>query len=608
MITFPFSQHPPAPGNKIRGMGLFSFFSLILLLSFIASGCYGQRKIKQAQRPSYPFFEDMEKSALPVGKRGGLFIESSAAEPSTFNWLVSEDATSSSFLNLMFDSLLSYNPIEDKVVPGLAKSWEVAPDNKTFRFKLRKGLTWSDGVPITADDVLFSFACIYDPRFPNRNAYDLSVGGKPFQVQKIDELTVQIQTPEIFAPFLRYMSGMPLMPKHVLEPYYKDGSLQNQWNISTAKKNPQSIVGSGPFLILSYNPGERIVLSANPRYWKRADDEIRLPYIDYLIVKFVKDANASLIAFASGQTDIEGISPDNVAWVKKGEKIYHYTVYDRGPSTASSFIWFNQNPGKNKNGVPYVIPYKLKWFQNRLFRQAVSYGIDREGIIAGVLFGRGTPLWGPETPANVKWYNPNVKKYPYNPRLALELLERAGFHKDASGRLLDQDNHPVSFNLLTNQENPIRTAMATVFKENMKQLGIEVHLQFIDFGTLVTKISDSYEYEACLLGLTGGGDPADGMSVFMSKGRLHQWYPNQPEPATPWEAEIDRLMIEQLTTLDEEKRRRCWFRVQEIMSEEQPFIYLVTPNTYVGLKNKWRNVQIPRIGPLVWNIEEIWTP
>ncbi|QSR85847.1 ABC transporter substrate-binding protein [Methylacidimicrobium sp. B4] len=560
------------------------------------------------ERPIFPIPKDADVSQAQPGKRGGLFVEVSPGEPNTFNWLVAEDASSASFLGLLFDGLTSYNPIREEVVPALAKSWEVEADSRTFTFHLREGLTWSDGVPLTADDVLFTFQCVYDPRYPNRNSYDLSVNGKPFLVEKLDRHTVRIRTPEIFAPFLRYMSGVTIMPKHLLQGAYEDGTLLRAWSIFTAQKTPGAIASSGAFRLHSYRPGQLIILDANPRYWRVDSEGRRLPYVDFLIVKFVKDQNASVVAFASGQTDADTIPPDDVAWVRRGETIYHYTVHDRGPSTASTFLWFNQNPGRDKSGKPFVTPYKLRWFQDRRFRQAISYGIDREGMVKGILFGRGQPLWGPESPANTKWFNPRIRQYPFDPARAEQLLTEAGFHRRGDGTLEDAEGHPVGFTLLTNQENSLRTAMATVFQQNMKALGIDARLQFLDFGALVTKISDSFDYEACLLGLTGGGDPADGMSVFMSKGRLHQWHPSEPEPSTPWEARIDSLMLAQLTTLDETVRKRDWDEVQQILSEEVPYIYLVTPNIYAGLRDKWRNVQIPKIGSVVWNLEEVWCP
>lgn len=580
----------------LRGLAL-------LVAALMLPACTPRQKL---QREFPPLPKDVDISTRPPGQYGGIYINvDPGGGPNTFNLLVAEDATSMGAIGTVLDGLLGYNPITEQVTPGLAKSWEIAPDNKTYTFHLREGIRWSDGEPFTADDVVFTFTCIYDPRYPNRYASDYSVDGKPFKVEKVDALTVRLITPDIYAPFLEMVgSGARILPKHALQKYADDGTLMKAWNIGTAKNTPQQIVGTGMFRLASFNPGERIVYEPNPHYWRADSKGQRLPYVDLYITKFVRDQNASMAAFATGQSDSESITPNNVEWIKRGEKAHGYTVHERGPSTTSNFLWFNQNPGKDSDGKPYVAPHKLKWFQDVRFRQAVSYGINREGIIRGVLFGRGTPLWGPETPANAKWFNPDLQQYPYSPAKARELLKQAGFRWNEAGELFDSAGHRVSFALNTNQENPIRQQMATVFKENMKDLGIDVQLQLLDFGTFVKKVSESYDYECGMLGFTGGGDPVGGMSIFPSSGRMHQWNPSQKTPATPWEARIDELMLKQLKTLNFAERRKCWFEVQRIMSEQLPFIYLITPNAYEGVRDRWQNVEIPKAGGIAWNLEE----
>lgn len=563
---------------------------LILILTSLVVGC---KPPPVAPRPQLPLPEEYLESPFPPGKYGSRLINNDAGEPSTFNPLIVEDAASGGMISQLQDSLLHWNPFEEKFIPGLAKSWEVGADSKTFTFHLRKGLQWSDGAPLTAQDVEFSFRCYYDKRFPNRKAFDLSVDGKPFEVKALDDYTIRVVTPDIFAPCLLYLSGADILPKHILEKSFIDGSLLRQWSISTAMNEPEKLVSSGMFVLHVYKPGERIIFRANPYYYQADSLKQRLPYIDWNITRFVKDSNASIAAFAAGLTDFESITPDQVEWVRRGEKTYDYKILDLGPSTTSSFVWFNQNPGKDANGKPFVLPYKWKWFTNQKFRQAISYGIDRQGLVDGVLFGRGAPLWGPESPANRKWFNPHVKQYPYSPTESLKLLAEEGFQKGADGLLRDSEKNLVEFNIITNDENPIRKNMATAFVENMKELGITVKLQFEDFGSFVKKIAESYNYEAGLLGFTGGGDPVGGMSIYCSTGRLHQWYPNQTKPATAWEAKIDELMTKQLKTLDEKKRYEYYAEVQAIMAEQMPLIYLVTPKTYYGMKTRWQNISLP---------------
>lgn len=559
------------------------------------------------EREHHPVPEGAAVADIEPGETGAVLVQGSPGQPGTFNPLVSEDATSSAAIGLIQAGLTRYDPVREEVVPALAESWEISEDNKTFTFHLRRGLSWSDGHPFSADDVVFTFKAIYDERYPNRGAYDLSVDGEPFQVEKVDDFTVEITTPDVFAPFLLFM-GREILPKHKLEEAFDDGTLLQAWSIGTAQHNPDEIVGMGPFRLRSFTAGQRIVFEANPHYWRVDPAGQRLPYIDFIIMSFVSDQNASMAAFANGQSDVESITPDNVNWVKRYEDRHDFTVHERGPATGTNFIWFNQNPGTDANGNPYLPPHKLAWFTNQKFRQAISYGIDREGIIEGVLFDRGTPLWGPESPANKKWYEPDVKKYPYSPDKSRDLLEEAGFTWDDAGRLHDEAGNRVTFSLITNHENPTRTAMATVFRENMQDLGIDVQVQFLDFATLVSKIQSSFDYEAGMLGFTGGIDPSGGMSIYHSAGRLHQWNPAQEEPATEWEARMDELMVAQLKTLDEDQRRKYWGEVQQIMSEQVPFIYLVTPTAYVGLKDRWENVEIPTMGSVIWNLDEIWAP
>ncbi len=558
----------------------------------------------ESEREDHPLPEGADVSERPPGVRGDILTGTSAGTPATFNPLVSEDASSSEAIARILDGLTRFDPVKEEVVPALAESWDISDDSKSFTFHLRRGVRWSDGEPFTADDVVFTFKAIYDERYPNRMQMEFAVGGEPFEVEKIDEHTVRITTPEVYAPFLLYI-GTPILPRHKLHEAYEDGTLMRQWTISTASGSPEEIVATGPFRIRSFRPAQRMIYEPNPHYWRADKEARRLPYVDFFIERFVQDQNASMVAFASGQSDHQGITPDQVGWIRRNAERHDYGVHDRGPSTSTNFIWFNQNPGKNENGTPFVEPHKLEWFTNKKFRQAVSYGIDRQGLIDGVIFGRGEPLWSSVSPANTQWYNPNVKTYPFDPDKARSLLKEEGFqYRD--GRLYDADGNRVTFTLITNEDNRLRANMATVFMENMKDLGIEVRLRLLDFSNFVNRITDSLSYEAGLLGFTGGRDPHGGMSIYSSGGRLHVWHPNQPEPATEWEARIDELMQKQLLTLDEEERREYFNEVQYIMSEQMALIYLITPNTYEGMRNRWKNIDPPNMGSMIWNIDEIW--
>jgi len=367
-------------------------------------------------------------------------------------------------------------------------------------------------------------------------------------------------------------------------------------------------VGTGPFLLESYQPGERIIYSRNPNYYRVDQEGNRLPYIERIIAQIFRDQRSMTIAFSRGRTDAETIVPTDLGWVQKTADRYQFRIVDCGPSSTTNFIWFNQNPNASGEGKPFVEPHKLEWFRDVRFRRAISHAVDRQGIIDGVLFGKGTPLVSLTSPANRKWFNSDVPTYPYDLDRARALLEEAGFSYDENNRLIGPQGNPVSFSLETNKENSVRTDIATIFKQNLEQIGIDIELRFVDFNSFVVKITDSFDYEAGLLGFGGGADdPAAGKDIYMSGGRLHQWYPEQPEPATDWEAEIDQLMLQQSQTLDEAERKKLFSRVQELIAIHQPVIPLVTSNAYVGVKEKWQNISPPPMGSLLWNIDTIWS-
>jgi peptide/nickel transport system substrate-binding protein len=559
------------------------------------------------QRIDLPLPEGADISERPAGRYGGVFVESNAQEPKTFNPMVSEDAYSAEAIALMQSSLTNYDPVKEEVVPGLAREWEIGPDNRVYTFHLRRDLRWSDGEPLTAADVIFTFDVVFDPRFPNRYAQQYTIAGEPLRYEKLDQHTVRFRTADVYAPFLNDIGFVSILPKHALQASYDDGTLQKQWTSQTAINAPDEIVGSGPFRLFAYRPGERMVMAPNPHYWRADERGQRLPYVDFYIAKFVPSANAETVLFATGQTDAADISVTDVAWVERAAETYDFTIHERGPASGISFFWFNQHPGKDEAGSPHLPQYKLSWFQNPDFRRAVLMGLDRPGLVKAVYFGRAQPLDTIISPANRKWHNPDTVRYPYDPEQAKALLERSGFVLGSDDVLRDAEGHPVEFELLASEGSQTATGIGTTLIENMRVLGIKVTLSMLDFGTLVNRVSDTFDYDAAMMGFTGGGDPSGGKAIYRSDGRLHVWYPEQPAPATDWEARIDEIMDLQERTLDEEKRIELIHEMQAIFSEELPLLFLITPNAYAGIRNHWRNVAVPPLGSITWNLDEFWT-
>ncbi len=531
-----------------------------------------------------------------IGQFGGTFLDSQVSDPRTFNPVIAQETSSTGPLGYLFDGLVEDNGQTTETEPALAESWTTSKDGKTWTFVLRQGLQWDDGVPLTADDVTFTFQVIYDKRIPNSLSDVLTVAGKPIQVTKVDARTIRFTTAQPFGPFLRSI-GIGIIPRHKLDAAYQAGTFNQAWGVNTS---PREIVGTGPYIMIGYKPAQRIAYQRNPSYWKIDMAGHRLPYIDRAVLTIAPDQNAHRLLFQAGQADSYGVRPREYAEFKRGEKAGNYTVYDGGPTFGTEFLTFNENP---QSGLP---DYKLKWFQNQQFRQAVSYAVDRRAIINQVYAGHAIPQYGPESPADKFFFNPRVMTYPYDLNKAQQVLAEAGFKKGSDGVLRDADGHPVQFVISTNSDNPDRVAIANIIRQDLTRLGMQVTLVPEAFNTLVNKLVESFKWETMVLGLTGGIEPHNGQNVWKSSGSLHMWYPKEPKPATQWEAQVDRYFTLASTTVDQNRRKAYYNQYQEIIAEQVPFVYTAIPNAYVAVRNKFGNIRFTAFGGPFWNFPVIY--
>jgi len=578
----------------------------------------------QIKRGEFPLPKGAEISKCDAGKYGGVFVLAQPQEPKTFNPLISSDTYSSQAISLMLSPLVTYDPMTDEVVPALAESWKISDGGKTYSFKMREGAKFSDGAEITADDVIFTFETIFAPqldgngktkidpetkrpllKYPSRYAGQYTIGGEPIKFKKLGKYEVEFRTNKVYAPFLNDIGFIEILPKHKLQKSADDGSFQRAWSTQTAIDSPAEIVSSGPFMLFSYKPGERLVLSPNPHYWRADKNGNRLPYVDFLIYKFVSDTNTATILFATGQCSASAVGANDYAWVSRYADTYNFKIYERGPDSGIYFIWFNQNAGNNKKGEPYVKPYKFRWFSNKVFRRAIMQAIDRDGLIKSVWFSRAKKLSSMISPANKKWHNPDAKSYEYSPDESRKLLLSQGFKYGADGKLRDADGNLVEFEFIVADGSQNAAVMSTTFVENMKSIGISVKLKFLDFGTIISKIDNTFDYDAALMGFTGGGDPSGGKAIYRSDGFLHVWHPRQPYPATDWEKRIDEIMDNQEVEMNLQARRKLIFEMQDIFAEQLPLLFLVTPMSYSGISKEWKNVKVPPLGSIIWNIDEL---
>jgi peptide/nickel transport system substrate-binding protein len=545
------------------------------------------------------------------GIPGGRFVVGELGDPKTFNPITANEASSLDITRFMYWALLNYDVPSQTVKPGLAVAWTNLPDGKTWIFTLRKNLRWSDGGPLTADDVVFTWNdLIYNPNIDNVTRDPFIINGKEFKVTKVDDLTIQVVTPGIYAPFLsEFGAGVPIMPKHILAKSVADGTFTSTYGVNS---DPWQIVGSGPYRIKEFKPAQYTLLERNPYFLEVDKKGQRLPYFDQVVFTVVPDYNALALRFLSGESDVDDlVFPYEYDEFKKQSASGKFTLLEPGIGLEMNFFWFNENTKTNDSGQPYVDPVKLKWFRNTKFRQAVSYALDRDAILQSVYSGRGVPAYGFETPGNKKWFNGNIQTYPYNPAKALELLKEIGIEKrNGDDFLTDADGHKIEFVLNTNTGNESRGKAAVFIQSDLKKIGMQVILQPIEFNTLITKINNTYDYDCILMGLAPGtvADPSDGMNTLKSSGFTHQWFPRETSPSTPWEARIDDLMDQQMKILDDNERKKLYDEIQAIVAEQQPIIPTVTPMYYAAIRSDVGNV---RPSPLngyraTWNLEELY--
>jgi peptide/nickel transport system substrate-binding protein len=559
--------------------------------------------------PDEPFVEDVDE----LGRHGGRYILGQTNSPKTFNPMMENETSSSDITNNLYASLTSFNNATQESEPGLAKTWELAPDGLTWTFHLRRGAAFSDGRPLTSADVLFSFEVAYDPTLHPSVQDLLQMNGKNFEVTAPDEYTVTIRTPEPNAMLVNLASAVRILPKHVLEPQFKAGTFGSAYNVSTP---PEQIVTSGAWRLKQYVANEKTVLARNPYYFGVDPQKRRLPYLDELIFLVVPDQDAADLKFRSGELDgLDNVKPENYRWYEENQAAGNFTLYDLGPALNTNFFWFNLNPVRKaapgrKIGEPHVGAVKYSWFGNSAFRRAVSMAVDRDGMIPSIFFGNGVKNWSLATPGNKIWHDPDVVRYDHDVEEARRLLAGLGW-KDGNGDgvLEDTKGNPVSFSLKTNSDNMLRVAMANFIRDDLAKVGIRVTLVPVDFNTLITNIRDDFQYDAILLGLQSGVPPDPGMSqnVWRSSGRTHFWNMAQPKPETPEEARIDQLMDVIVSTPDLEKRKAASNEVDRIANEQGWFVWLPTPTIKLPVRNRFGNVH-PTVIPhrLIWNVHKIF--
>lgn len=558
--------------------------AILLIAPFFAMAC---------GRPG-----DSASSGTPASslqQRGGDLRISLRSEPQSFNWYARTDSSTYLVTVLTHAVLVRVNRLTDEVEPWLAESWTRSADGLQYTLKLRDGVTFADGQPFTADDVVFSLAAANDEKGGSVLADSMRVGNKNLHAASTDARTIVLTFPEPFGPGLRILDNLPILPKHKLQNAVP-GNIGKMWNTSTP---PAEMTGLGPFILTEYVTGQRIVFERNPRYFRRDGAGTQLPLLDRILVEMVTDQDAEILRLESGQTDMSAteIRPVDYGRIKRVADEGRLQLFDLGVALAADAMWFNLKPGAFA-GDP-----RASWIQRDELRQAISLAVDRQRFADTVFLGAAVPVSGPITPGNKKWYAPELPEVVHDPARAKTLLASIGLmDRDGDGLLEDPQKRPARFTLLTGKGQAQYERGIAVIRDELKKIGLSVDAVAIDPNTLVGQFLSGKGYDAVYFSIfPSDTDPALNLDFWSTSGYAHIWNFGQSSPATSWEREIDRLMARQAASLDAGERHTLFAEVQKIFAAHEPMLYFAAPRIYVAASSRVANLR-----PMLRRPQGLW--
>jgi peptide/nickel transport system substrate-binding protein len=516
----------------------------------------------------------LQQSSAQIGGELKLCLR---AEPKTFNPLKVEEDSSGAIRYLTGGVLVRVNRQTQELEPALAQSWKVSKDGRQISFRLRSGISFSDGTPFTAEDVAFTVQQLMDPALHSPTGDAFRSGTGSVETKVVSPTQISITFPSQVAGLDRLFDQVAILSQH-------------------SPKKEMAVLG--PFMVADYKPGSEVLLKRNPNYWKTDEQGRKLPYLDSIHLDIQPNRDVEMLRFKRGELDL--INSLDSEYFDKLAATSPQLAHDAGASLDSEQLWFNEVA---RSPIP---AYKKNWFRSATFRRAISEAINREDLSRVVFRGHSQPAVGPFSPANKFWFNANLKPQTYSPDAALKSLQSEGFRLE-NGTLKDKDGNAVVFSIITNAGNKSRERMAVLIQEDLQKIGIHVNVVTLDFPSLIERMTQSFDYEAIILGLTNVDlDPNGEMNVWLSSSDSHQWNPQQKTPETLWEAEIDRLMRAQASTSDMKKRKEAFDRVQEIVVDQEPFIFLINKNALSAVSANVHGAAPVILSPQTfWNAERL---
>jgi len=515
---------------------------ILFLILLLLAGCANEQSNSGPQ----------EKAYKPAAY-GDIIVRGDIGDASNLIPILASDSASHSIAGLIYNGLVKYDK-DMNIVGDLAESWDISDDGLVITFHLRKGVKWHDGKPFTAKDVLYTYQITVDPKTPTAYAGDFL---KVKKAEVLDDYTFRVTYDKPFAPSLISWSSA-VLPRHLLEG-------QNITKSSLAR-HP---VGTGPYLFKEWLAGQKIVLVSNADYFEGR------PYVDGHVTRIIPDMATMFLELRARNIDMMGLTP--LQYTRQTENNLFRQSFDKYRYLAFAYTYLGYN-------------LKHPFFADKRVRQAISYAINKEEIISGVLLGLGKPATGPYKPGT--WaYNENVKTYSYNPQKARELLRAAGWTKTNNDGFLEKDGRPFTFELITNQGNETRQKCAEIIQRQLKEVGIDVKIRILEWAAFINDFINKRRFEAVILGWTIPLDP-DAYDVWHSS----KTAPEELNFISYKNPEVDALLEKARSTFDQKLRKKYYDRFQEILVEDQPYTFLYVPDELVIISKRFRGIEPAPIG------------
>jgi peptide/nickel transport system substrate-binding protein len=495
---------------------------------------------------------------------GDTFIEASIGEPSNLLPVLASDSASADISGLVYDGLVRYDK-NLRIEGELAESWEISDDNLTITFHLREGVKWHDGAPFTSADVLFTYRLYVDPKTPTAYAEAYRQVAK---AEAPDPYTFRVTYTMPYAPALGSW-GVSILPRHLLEGV--------EVTKSPLSRQP---VGTGPYRFVEWKSGEKLVLEVNPDYFEGP------PYVKRVVYRIIPDLSTQFLELQSGGLDFMGLTP--IQYQTQTDTPAFRRQFNKYSYLAFSYTYLGYN-------------LRRPIFQDRRVRQALSYAIDKQELIDGVLLGLGQAATGPFKPDT--WvYNPDVPRYPFDPERARALLAEAGWRDSDGDGILDKDGKPLAFTIVTNQGNDLRVKSGEIIQRRFREVGVNVKLRVIEWASFLKEFIDPGNFDATILGWSTGPEP-DQYDIWHSS----KTGPRELNFIQFKNAEVDELLERGRRTFDQAERKKAYDRFQEILAEEQPYTFLYVGKALPAVAKRFRGIE-PAPAGILYNFTEWYVP